>query len=409
MKKLKFGIIGIGFGGDHLRFALLLNPKAELIAISDIDKDFLRRRAEQWDIDDYYDNYYDLLENKDLDAVAICTPHNTHAEIAIAACKAGKHVLLEKPMCQSVKEGEEIIKAAKEAGIKLMVGESYVFTTSHMEARRLIESGEIGDLICIKHYKGPWLPRTRTPLEKMTEIGGIFPDRPNYFYEWMEDPAQCGGGEYLFLGSWSSHLFATAKYLFKDREIKKIFAIPSAFKQSGMSGQKASLILSDKNSMRNKITTKDIPIIFWEYKDKKHGVLIKRDEIYGQLFGYTGLRTTISGTDGTIEVFGEGGGHTSFKLPPLVLHKKNKTICIQINEGLDRVWNSVVNYYDQAFVNEINHFIDCILKDKDVFYSGQEGLMSVKCILATIKSAMEGEFITLDSIPRDWLPGKKLD
>ncbi len=98
-----------------------------------------------------------LLTRDDIDVIDICTPGNTHAEIAIAALEAGKHVLCEKPLANTVAEAEAMAAAAAEAakhGVRAMVGFTYRRTPAVSYARQLVASGRIGT---IRHVRGQYL------------------------------------------------------------------------------------------------------------------------------------------------------------------------------------------------------------------------------------------------------------
>lgn len=94
-----------------------------------------------------YNSYEALLADPEIEAVSVLTPNFTHAEISIAALKAGKHVLCEKPMAVSLADCEAMVETAKQTGNKLMIGQNQRLTPAHRKARELIQSGAIGDVI----------------------------------------------------------------------------------------------------------------------------------------------------------------------------------------------------------------------------------------------------------------------
>jgi len=145
MSRVRFGVIGVkGIGQAHIT-AISKVPEVELKAVSDIVEEIGKPVAEKLGIR-YFKDYRDMLDSKDVDAVCVCTPHYLHASMSIDALKAGKHVLCEKPMAMSVKECDDMISAAKKSGGRLGVVFQNRFSAVFQEARRIIHSGEIGNL-----------------------------------------------------------------------------------------------------------------------------------------------------------------------------------------------------------------------------------------------------------------------
>ena len=114
-----------------------------------------------------------LLAHPGLEAVYIATPHGLHAEQAVAAAAAGKHVLVEKPLAVSMTDGEAMIKACEKAGVSLIVGPSHSFDAPAAQARASIESGTLGRVRMIHAFNyTDFLYRPRRPEELRTEAGG---------------------------------------------------------------------------------------------------------------------------------------------------------------------------------------------------------------------------------------------
>lgn len=357
--------------------ALLANEHARIVALCDVDRQVLEKRAREWSVPRHYTDYHELLEDGEVEVVDIVTPPFLHARIAIDAARAGKHVIVEKPMCTSLREADGMIEAARENRVKLMVAESYVFTTTHVRARELIESGEIGEPLHIRQMKGLWRTR-RKPPEWVTSRGGE--------HAWRLHAVRSGGGAYPWLMDHGVHFFATARYLMNDADIEKVFALSRPWRRSG--GE----------------DLRDVSAVVWQYEGgERHGVWSRADEMTGA-FDHLGFRTEIYGTRGMLQVLGEGGGPPSAgdRAAPLVLRKEGRTTCIDIDEGQDWWWASVVNYYDRAHRNEIDHFIDCVLHDREPRYRGEDGRKDVQCTLAAIKSAMEDRPIEPSSVPLGW-------
>ena len=159
--KIKVGIIGIGFmGSTHFRI-YNNHPLAEIKAIADIDEAKLRG---DWskiignigDADNNvpvdlsgintYSDAYELINNPDIDLVDICLPTYLHAEYTIAALRAGKHVLCEKPIARNVKQARDILKASKKSKKFLMIGMCIRFWPEYQHAYQLVKSGKLGKI-----------------------------------------------------------------------------------------------------------------------------------------------------------------------------------------------------------------------------------------------------------------------
>jgi predicted dehydrogenase len=143
---LGIGIIGAGrICGAHATAAKAL-AETRLVGIAEVDAERLARATDRYECEGYAD-YHELLLSPEVDAVALCLPHWLHEKVAVESLAAGKHVLLEKPMAMSVAECDAMIAAARASGKTLMVAHSQRFFLVNIAARRIIESGGIGNLV----------------------------------------------------------------------------------------------------------------------------------------------------------------------------------------------------------------------------------------------------------------------
>src|SRR6478672_13884779 len=141
--ELGVGIIGAGyFGGEHAR-AVAAVSGARLVAASARTPERLDRFTQQFGGRGYAE-YRDMIADPAVDAVCIALPHNLHAEATVAAARAGKSILLEKPMAPSLADCDTIVSAVHETGVPLMVAHPYRYMRAYQEAIRLIQAGEIG-------------------------------------------------------------------------------------------------------------------------------------------------------------------------------------------------------------------------------------------------------------------------
>lgn len=144
MDTLRFGIIGCGVIGPVHANALANLPQVTLAAVCDIDLARAQQVAAQYQIPVVTSDYHQLLARQDIDAVCICTPHYLHAEMAIAAAQAGKHIFCEKPMAISLPAIDAMIAAADDASVQLGLCFQHRFDPVVLAVKRLFDEGRFG-------------------------------------------------------------------------------------------------------------------------------------------------------------------------------------------------------------------------------------------------------------------------
>ena len=156
MKMYRTGIIGTGFIGKvHLETVRRLGC-VEVVALA--DKFLARETAEQWGVPAYFEDYREMIDTMQLDVVHICTPNNTHYEIAMYALEHGVHVIQEKPMAVSVKQAEEMRDKAKEKGLVAAVNFHNRFYPMTNHLMNIIRDGELGEIFSVTgEYTQDWL------------------------------------------------------------------------------------------------------------------------------------------------------------------------------------------------------------------------------------------------------------
>lgn len=161
MKKLNVGLIGYGFmGRAHSNayrkvsnfFDLEYQPVLKAACARSADK--AKAFAAKWGYESVETDWRKLIEREDIDLVDICTPNNTHAEIALAAAKAGKMILCEKPLSMNGPEGLKMVKAIEKAGVPNMVWYNYRRVPAVTLAKQLIDEGRLGRIF---HYRAKFL------------------------------------------------------------------------------------------------------------------------------------------------------------------------------------------------------------------------------------------------------------
>jgi predicted dehydrogenase len=141
---IRFGIIGCGAIAQRRHLPELANnPNAKIVAVADPVKDRVAEIAKQYKAKPYLD-YKQLLKHPGIDAVVVCTPNIFHAPQTIDALRAGKHVLVEKPMATTREDAKAMIAAAKKAGKFLMIGQNQRLMPPHVKAKQILDTGVLG-------------------------------------------------------------------------------------------------------------------------------------------------------------------------------------------------------------------------------------------------------------------------
>lgn len=383
MARIKVGIVGLGLvARSHLK-GYLAHPRAEVVAVCDLSEEHARTFARQHHVPQVYTSYEEMLAKGGIDLVDIATPTFLHAPMALQAARAGKHIHCEKPFCRNVGEGQEVCAEVQRRGVKLLVGETYVFLAAHLKARELIEAGEIGKALQIRQRHGAWLERP----------GALVYSGPAE-RNWRIDSAKSGGGAYPWIFDHAVHFFATAEYLIPGGRIARIYSVPA--RQAQAPGQRGAA--HDPYTAAEV----DIPLITWTYEDPAcQGVWMRAERLNGKYDYLRGFSTSVVGEKGLIEVLGEGGGNLFWegRQQHLILHRQGQPAqCFRFEEGGDEIWDSEISYYSQGHINQVGHLLDSIVGDTQPRYSGEDGVHAVRCTLAAIRSAQEGRPVRVDEI-----------
>ncbi len=181
MTKIKWGVIGCGGIADRRTLpGMMLAKNAELVAVMDANGEVAEKCKEKYGAKYAFSNYEDVLKIDEIEAVYIASPVFFHKEQAIAAAKAKKHILLEKPVALSVSDAEEIKKACEENGVKISIGFLMRFHGYHQRIKEIISEGKIGDIVSIRGQFTCWYP----------DIDGA----------WRQKKATSGGGALVDMG-----------------------------------------------------------------------------------------------------------------------------------------------------------------------------------------------------------------
>ena len=206
--KVKCGVIGAGWWATYAHIpALLAHPEAELVAIQKRDIDQARKVATDFGIPHAYTTVNELLQVNDLSAVVVSSSPNLHHAHALAALRAGKHVLIEKPMTITVAEAEELVQLALQSGLQLLISCPWHYTAHAAAARLLLQSGGIGQVRMISALM-------TNPVSHLLRGAGTEPTHGTPYLHphsaTYSDPRISGGGQ---IYTQVSHLAAYLTFL----------------------------------------------------------------------------------------------------------------------------------------------------------------------------------------------------
>lgn len=341
---LRLGVIGAGeFSNYHLS-GIASVTNAEAVAICDVDLGRAKAQAEKYHIpaDSVYTDYRDLLAREDIDAVTLPLPDQVHKEITVAALRAGKHVLCEKPMSLNLDECKEMIRVARECGKELMVGQIGRYTPGFLAAKKLLDEGAIGELFMIESEYA----------HDYSEIGGT--GNP-----WRITPERepiIGGG---------CHAVDLVRM---------------------MAGNPIEVFAYANHKC----------LVDWPIHDCSVAIMKLPNDVVGKVMTSTGckrnytMRSTLYGTKGTI-IF----DNTS---PTISLFKAHFSDDPAFDGNAQRELEIKipVQLNNHNFGGEVSDFCNCILEGKPVVTSGLEGASTVSVCLAIVESFKTGNKVTVD-------------
>ncbi|MEV6109563.1 Gfo/Idh/MocA family oxidoreductase [Streptomyces sp. NPDC051940] len=219
---VSIGLIGCGnISRAHLRGYTAVPDLARVTAVADTDPAAAAERAGQAGGARVFTDYRQLIEEADTDAVDICLPHHLHADAVIAAAKAGKHILCEKPLCLTEAEAERIADAVRDAGVTLMCAHSQLTLPAVARARELLDEGALG------------------AVYELRTTDSFFNDFDPSTMGWRADAATSGGGELIDTGYHPAYLLL---HLADSRPVS-VTAMLSRHRLEFMEGEDSARVL----------------------------------------------------------------------------------------------------------------------------------------------------------------------
>ncbi len=256
-KGVRIGLVGYQFMGKahshayrDIPFFFETDANPILQAICGRNEDAVSQAADQMGFASYETDWRVLIERDDIDVIDIVTPNNTHAEIAIAAANAGKHVITEKPLAMTVEEGERMHEAVSRNGVIHMVCHNYRFVPAIQYAKKLIDDGRIGK---IYHFRANYLQD--------------FIMSPDFPLIWRLNKDVCGSGA---LGDLAAHSLDVARFLVG--EIAEVSATTETFiKERPTGAMTGGLSAKVEGGEKGQVTVDDAVAIIAKFESGSMG------------------------------------------------------------------------------------------------------------------------------------------
>jgi predicted dehydrogenase len=333
MEKTKIGIIGLGSITQVVHLPNLIKfDNVEITAVAEINKNRLKTIADKFNIKERYNDHNELLAKSDVDSVIIATPTNTHKEVAIAALKAGKNILVEKPLARTYSETKQIFDASKKYKKNVMVGMNLRYRPDSMLLKSFLSSGEIGDPFYIKCG---WLRRQSSSQK------------------WFTKKEESGGGVIIDL----SILLLDLSLWLLDFPVIDTVSTQSFYQYTKNVEDTSVSFLRCKNSGVINIESS------WSLSQDK-------DSFYFNIFGSKG----------------------SASLNPFHVYKRINEQTLDLTPSHSE---SSLSLFRKSYSNELKSFIGGINGLNPVFSSADEALQRMKIIEAMYKSASTKKEIKL--------------
>lgn len=349
MNKVRWGIIGAGGIADRRTIpGLLLANNAELVAVMEVNMELAEKIRSKHNAKRAYDNIDRLLADNEIDAVYIATPVIHHKEQAIKAAKAKKHILIEKPVALTVKEGEEVLKVCKEEGVKIAVGLMMRFHAYHQKMKEIVHSGKLGKVVSCRAQLTCW-----------------YPDMPG---SWRQTKATSGGGALMDMGV---HCIDLIQYI---------------------TGAKVIKIAGLTNTKTFSYEVEDSSSVLFELENQSFGYV---DANFNIPDAAAKCRLEIYGTKGSMLAEGTISQVEGGRLD-VVLSDDS----LAYNAQQDRNDVSAVDIqvdFGNIYTKEIESFSNSILNDRAIEVTAEDALQVQKVIESAYESSETAKFVSISN------------
>lgn len=333
MRKIKIGIIGLGYiGRIHLRHGLEL-PNIEVSGVADLSRKALKM-ARNLGVEKRYSNYVDLLKDPEIEAVLIGLPTHLHLRCTRDAAEAGKHVFLEKPIARNVKEAKEVISVTQKNSVKLMIGYPMRFNTAFRGIKKKMADGTLGD---VENAHATYV--SLGPFSHRVEVSRDQGHIPTPVPDWWFKKELTGGGALIDLGS---HIINLLRWYFGEiTDIKGYF------------GHRFNMDFEDSAMCLAKFDSGTVAVINVGWYSQEYRL--------------------------SIELLGTVSHERVLNSPPNPL----VTAVQMLATGRSRFY--------QPHLDELQYFTNCLINDLTPSPSGQDGLNDIAAICKAYEHRVELE------------------
>lgn len=347
--KTKVAVLGAGFITDiHMESYHRFVPDAEVVAVYARKQEKAKAFAEKYGIAQHYSDLDAVIQNSGCEVVDICLPNYLHAEATIKAAKAGKHVIIEKPLATTLEDADKMIQACKDAGVKLMYAEELCFAPKYERVRTMVKEGAVGDIYMLKQGEKHSGPHS----------------------DWFYDINLAGGGVLMDMGC---HAFGWFSWMLAGAKPKSVMAsMSTVFHKGRTRGEDNSVVIVEYDNGVTAVA---------ENSWAKHGGMDDRSEVYG-----TGgvIYADLFMGNAAVAYSREGYGYA--------MEKADTT----------KGWSFPIfeEAFNQGYPHELNHFIECVRENKAPLVTGELGRDVLEVIYAAYASAGQGKRIDLPFTPK---------
>ncbi|MFC0212496.1 Gfo/Idh/MocA family protein [Paenibacillus chartarius] len=352
MSTVRVAVIGLGSISDSHLTSYQRHPEARLYAVCDVNEERARKKAAEFGAEAIYTDYRALLADEQIDAVSICTWNNLHAEICIAALEAGKHVLVEKPLCKTVEEALRIQEAVHRTGRLLQVGFVRRYDRNVQMLREFAAGGEFGDIYYAK----------ASAIRRLGNPGG-----------WFADIERSGGGPLIDIGV---HMIDLLWYMMGRP--KPVTVSGNTYRKLGNRAHIRHLSFykaADYDAAHNTVEDMANALIRFD-----NGASLSVDVSFTLHAKEDSISTKLYGTKGGIEID-----------PSVTIVTEKYNTILNVTPQVDRTGF----HFESAFQQEIGHFIECILTGKQPLSPVEDGVALMKMLCGIYESAALGKEIAL--------------
>ncbi len=338
---LKVGICGCGSISEFRHIPEYADrPDVVLAGYFDTARERAEKSAQRYG-GKVYDTAQALLLDPAIDAVSICSSNKYHYEQVMAALKAGKHVLCEKPMATDTKKAAEMNTAAEKAGKKLMIAENFRVAPAHLKAKKLVEAGEIGNIQTFRAVFGHRGPEFWSAEKKDT---------------WFFKKDQCFVG---CTGDLGIHKIELLRWLLGS-EVKRLAARIAT--------------LEKKDGDGNPIGVEDNAVTLLEFDSGIFGTLAASWTYQGD----EDHSTVLYGSEGTMKIY----DHPQFPI----------TVTRSDGEKSYYETGRIPTNDAQFKTGIIDAFVDCVINDTPPLVSGRDGMEDLRVVETILRAAQSGQW-----------------